>query len=248
VPRLLADRLPEGAIHLDSPLEALWRRGDRSYGLRFGGVRDDVVADQVVLAIPFTTLRDVELRRAGLSNLKRQCIAELGMGTNAKVLLQFRHRPEHFGGWNGDLTTDQPLLDTWDTSLTQAGRAGLLTVYSGGAVGAGYPARRPHGPAPPPVVRETLATLERAVPGISRDFNGRAWLDDWAADPWSRGSYAAFLPGQYTRFASIIARRDGELHFAGEQTSDAYQGFFEGAVASGERCAREVLRRRAKGT
>ncbi len=36
VPRRLAERLPEDALHLDAPLEALWRRGDGSYGLRLG--------------------------------------------------------------------------------------------------------------------------------------------------------------------------------------------------------------------
>lgn len=201
-----------------------------------------MVADQVVLAIPFTTLRDVDLTRAGLSSLKREAIRELGMGTNAKVLMQFHHRPRHFGDWDGDLSTDRPpYVDVWDTSLTQAGRPGLLTVYSGGAVGAGYRARRPHGPATRHVVRETLASLERAVPGISRDFNGRAWLDDWTADPWVHGSYAAYLPGQYTRYAAVIPRPERRIHFAGEHTSNAYQGFLEGAVRSGERCAREVL-------
>ena len=244
VPRLLAERLPEDALHLDAPLEALWRRGDGSYGLRLGGIRGDVAADQIVLAAPFTTLREVDLGRAGLSALKRRCIEELGMGTNAKVLMQFRHRPAHFHRWNGDETTDQPFLDTWDTSLTQPGHDGLLTIYSGGAVGAGYHARRAHGPAPPQVVRDSLAAMERAVPGISREFNGHAWLDDWVADPWVHGSYAAFLPGQYTRYAGVIARHEGGVHFAGEHTSDAYQGFLEGAVASGERCAREVLRAR----
>ena len=241
VPRRLAAGLPDGALRLDAPLEALWRRGDGSYGLRFGGVRHDVIADRVVLAIPFTTLRRVDLGHAGLSPLKRRCVEELGMGTNAKVLMQFERRPERFGHWNGELTTDEPLSDTWDSSLTEPGRSGLLTVYSGGAVGAGYLAASAHGPAPAPVVRETLATLERAVPGIGRDFNGRAWLDHWAADPWARGSYAAFLPGQATSFAGVIARPEGGLHFAGEQTSVEFQGFLEGAVESGQRCAREVL-------
>jgi monoamine oxidase len=83
--------------------------------------------------------------------------------------------------------------------------------------------------------------LERAAPGIGRDFNGRAWLDHWAADPWAHGSYAAFLPGQTTRFAGVLARPEGGLHFAGEQTSGPYQGFLEGAVESGQRCAAEVL-------
>jgi monoamine oxidase len=242
VPRGLAERLPAGSVRMDAPLEALWRRGDGSYGLRFGGAGSDVVADRVVLAAPFTTLRDVDLERAGLSRIKRECIERLGMGTNAKLLMQFRHRFWRDGRWNGELSTDRPFLDTWDSSLTQPGETALLTVYSGGSVGAGYPGRRAHGPAPPGVVRKTLAILERAVPGIGREFTGRAWLDDWTADPWVHGSYAAFLPGQTTRFGGVIARAEGGVHFAGEHTSVPYQGFLEGAVESGERCAREVLR------
>ena len=108
MPRRLAERLPDGALHMDAPLEAMWRRGDGCYGLRFGGIRGDVAADQVVLAAPFTTLREVDLAGAGLSARKRGCIEELGMGTNAKVLMQFRHRPARFDGWNGDGTTDRP--------------------------------------------------------------------------------------------------------------------------------------------
>lgn len=246
VPRGLAARLPEGSLHLDAHLEALWRRRDGSYGLRFGGVRSEVVADRVVLAAPFTTLRDVDLERAGLSRRKRECIQRLGMGTNAKLLMQFSHRLSRDRHWNGELTTDRPFLDTWDSSLTQPGETALLTVYSGGSVGAGYPGRRAHGPAPARVVRETLAILDRAVPGIGRDFAGRAWLDDWTADRWARGSYAAFLPGQTTRYSGVIARAEGGFHFAGEHTSVPYQGFLEGAVESGERCAREILRARGQ--
>ncbi len=246
VPRGLAARLPEGSLHLGTPLEAVWRHPDGSYGLRFGGVRSEVVADRVVLAAPFTTLRAVDLERAGLSRRKRECIQELGMGTNAKLLMQFRHRLSRDRHWNGELTTDRPFLDTWDSSLTQPGETALLTVYSGGSVGAGYPGRRAHGPAPAGVVREALAILDRAVPGIGRDFAGRAWLDDWTADRWARGSYAAFLPGQVTRYSGVIARQEGGVHFAGEHTSVAYQGFLEGAVESGERCAREILRGRGQ--
>jgi monoamine oxidase len=247
LPRGLAERLPEGALRLDAPLEALWRRPDGSYGMRFAGQRNDVVADRVVLSTPFTTLRDVDLERSGLSPIKRECIEQLGMGTNAKLLMQFRHRPGHFQRWDGDLSTDQPpFLDTWDTSLTQPGTDGLITVYSGGAVGAGYRARQPHGPAPDSVVRETLAALNRVVPGISRDFTGPAWLDDWVADPWVHGSYAAFLPGQTIRYSGVIARQEGGLHFAGEHTSVEYQGFFEGAVGSGQRCTQEILRATAR--
>ena len=48
----LAAQLPDGTVRLDAPLEALSERGDGSYGMRFGGVADEVIADRVVLALP----------------------------------------------------------------------------------------------------------------------------------------------------------------------------------------------------
>ncbi len=244
VPRRIAGRLPHGSLTLDAPLEALRRRGDGTYAMSFGGVSGEVGARQVVLAAPFTTLRDVDLEHAGLSPIKREAIERFGIGTNAKLLMQFRHRPSHFGGWNGELSTDRPpFLDTWDSSLTEGGEEGLITVYSGGAVGAGYRARSAHAPAPQPVVRDTLAALDRVVPGLAADFSGRAWLDDWVADPWVHGSYAAYLPGQTIRYAGIVARREGGVHFAGEHTSIEYQGFSRarsnrGSAAPARSCIR----------
>jgi monoamine oxidase len=237
----LAARLPRGVLHLDAPLRALWRRSDGTPGLHFDGVRRAVFADYVVLCIPFTARRRVELAGAGLSARKRQCIEELGMGTNAKVLLQFRDRFSHHHHWNGDFSTDEPVSHSWDSSLAEPGRAGLLTIFSGGRTGRSYRSRTPHEPAPPRVVRDTLASLDRMVPGISRAYNGHAWLNAWVRNRWTHGSYAAFLPGQYTRYWGFIGRPDGHIHFGGEHTSTYSQGYLNGAVESGERCAREVL-------
>ena len=117
----------------------------------------------------------------------------------------------------------------------------MITVYSGGALGASYPGNQAHGPAPKPVVRDTLASLERVVPGISDDFTGRAWLDHWAADPWVHGSYAAFLPGQTIRYSGVIARQEGGLYSQASTPRSPTRGFLEGAVGSAERCTREVL-------
>ena len=35
-------------------------------------------------------------------------------------------------------------------------------------------------------------------------------------------------------------QREGNLHFAGEHTSQDYQGYIEGALRSGYRCAAEI--------
>jgi monoamine oxidase len=232
----LAERLPAGALVLDAPLRALRRRG-AAFVLSFDGGAE-VRADLVVLCLPFTALRRVDLDGLALGTRKRRCIEELGMGTNAKLLLQLDRRLSHYDRWNGEFYDEH--VDTWNSSLDEPGRPGLLTVFSGGSYGAAQTGPQPHGPAPRGRVAHALATLARGVPGIERAGNGRAWLDHWASDPWAHGSYAAFEPGQYSRYWGFAGRPEGRLLFGGEHTSLAAQGFLEGAVRSGERCAREA--------
>jgi len=244
VPSRCLDALPAGTVTLEAPLTAIRTSGDRSE-LRFDGVADPVVTDRVILTLPFTTLRDVDIEDAGFSDRKREAIAELGMGTNAKLLMQFDRPFDTFDDWGGGLRRGGvPQFGTWDSGSTDS-RAkqdnGLLTVYSGGRAGADIPAAAPHAWAPQDVVDPTLAAIDQAVPDVSEAYNGLAWLDVWAKDPWVHGSYAAFPPGQLTKFWGILGRSEAAVHFAGEHTSVYSQGFLNGGVESGTRAAGEVL-------
>jgi monoamine oxidase len=240
VPTMLVDMLPPGALHLGAPLSVMTKLGDGSYALRFGDSTAAVVADHVVLCLPFTTLRDVDLDGARFDAKRMKAIRELGMGTNAKVLLQFQDRFPAFG-WNGLFATDAPKSDTWDSALAEPGKGGLLTIFTGGKSGAGYRAVEAHAPAPQGVVDDALALLDAYLPGIRASFNGNAWLDSWVDDPWVKGSYAAFLPGQWTAFFGYMGRPAGNVRFAGEHTSTYSQGYLNGGVETGLRAAREVL-------
>lgn len=247
VPTLLFERLADGSVHLEAPLRAVVERADGSFALTFDGIAGDVVADVLVLTLPFTALREVDLTRVDLSRRRRRSIDELGMGTNAKVLVPFDRRLTELTTprgrpWNGYFLTDEPQGDSWDSSLGQPGPAGLLTIYTGGTRGASYPATVPHGPAPASVVDEALGFLDAWMPGSAGAYAGGAWLDAWVDDPWVRGSYAAFLPGQWTSFSGYLGRASGNVHFAGEHTSTYSQGYLNGGVESGLRAAREVLR------
>lgn len=233
----MAERLPAGTLQLDQPLRALRRRGS-GYALSFGGQPGETSADIVVLCLPFTALRRVDLDGAGLGARKRRCIEALGMGTNAKLLLQFERRFSHYDRFDGEYFDEH--VDTWDSSLGERGRAGLLTVYSGGRYGVAQTGPQPHGPAPRRRVRTALTAISRAVPGLAQGYDGIGWLDHWASDPWTHGSYAAFEPGQYTRYWGFTGRPEGRILFGGEHTALSAQGFLEGAVRSGERCAAEV--------
>jgi monoamine oxidase len=233
----LAERLPPGTLRLDSPLTALRRRGS-GYALSFAGAAAEAHADVVVLCLPFTALRQVDLERAGLGPRKRRCIEQLGMGTNAKLLLQFRRHLSHYDRWNGEFYDEH--VDTWCSSTDQPGRPGLLTVYSGGRYGASQRGSTPHGPAPHGRVRAALGRISNAVPGLAAGYDGEGWLDHWPSDPWTRGSYAAYEPGQFTRYWGFVGRPEGRVLFGGEHTCLSAQGFLEGAVRSGERCAAEA--------
>jgi monoamine oxidase len=63
---------------------------------------------------------------------------------------------------------------------------------------------------------------------------------DWRAEPYARGSYLIFGPGQLTSWGRRLAEPQGRLHFAGAEASDL-PSFMEGAVRAGERAADEVL-------
>ncbi len=91
------------------------------------------------------------------------------------------------------------------------------------------------------MIDTALDNLARGVKGIRRAFNGLAHLDQWADDPYVHGSYAGFGPGQYTSFWGFLAKREGNVFFAGEHTSTHSQGYLNGGVEIGERAAQQVL-------
>lgn len=83
-----------------------------------------------------------------------------------------------------------------------------------------------------------LSQLEQVFPGIREDFE-RGVSKSWDEDPWARGAFAYFRPGQMLSLLPHIARPEGRVHFAGEHTSP-WSGWMQGALESGLRAAREI--------
>ncbi|MEO5764110.1 MAG: NAD(P)/FAD-dependent oxidoreductase [Casimicrobiaceae bacterium] len=235
----LLSRELEARIETGARLTALARLPDGRYRVttaRDAAVRDDV-AERVVLALPFTLLREVDLGGAGLRPRKLAAIRELGMGRNTKLQLQFRGRPWYVAGGNGETRIEGSYMTSWDVTRAQQGAAGILNFYSGGTTaapaGEGSPEER---------ARDVLADLERAYPGIAGAWNGKAIRNAWDRHPWTRGSYALLMPGQYVAFHGAEWEPEGGLHFAGEHTSADYSGYMNGALESGRRAAQEAVR------
>jgi monoamine oxidase len=238
--------LPTGTLQFDRQLVALKLNSDGSYTCSFqsGSSLTEVIADRVVLAIPFTTLRNVDLSRAGLSALKTTAIRNLQLGSNAKIMLQFSSRIWRKNKFTGTTLGDNGTFQGWECTNYQPGPTGILINFPAGTAGANlgtkYGLTTDQGPAPAAMVNDTLALLEPILPGVTAAYNGLAYCNVGAIDPHLMGAWSQYNIGQYTGFAGIESVQEGNIHFAGEQTSVDFQGFMEGAVTSGERVAGEI--------
>jgi len=252
LPEAIAQTLPPGSVQLGWRLTAIGLNSDQSIGLSFStaGGTEQASFDQVILALPFSVLRGVDYRRAGFDPLKQIAIQQLGYGTNSKLELEFDDRYwNESGAWpgisDGFVETDLAFQSTWDSSRAQAGPTGLIVDYTGGAQGASYRAAAPYSTADDnPQVAQFAATflsqLEIVWPGISAHYLGLASLSYPTGDPNLLGSYSCWQVGQYTEFAGYEGVPQGNVHFAGEQTSLNFQGYMEGGAREGIRAAGEV--------
>jgi monoamine oxidase len=242
----LRRRLPRGSIHLGERLVALRGLANGTFAATFssGMASRRVRADHVVLALPFTKLREVELRGIDLPRLQRRAIRDEPLGSNSKIAIQFSRRVWNADHWTGNMYTDGIVQGGWETTIDQAGPAGILIALPGGAEGADigkrYRLSGYEGQAPSAMVADFLRDFEINFPGVTAAYTGKAYYTWSSGDPHIRGAYSYLKVGQYTGFNGVQGQRHGNLHFGGEHTSGNFQGYMEGALRSGYRCAREI--------
>ena len=236
----------QSQVQLGTALAAIAMTPSGQYELTFGD-GSSATHDIVVLAIPFTILRRLELDPSlGLPDWKLDAINNLGYGTNAKNMVGFSGTPWRTAGNDGMTYATLPnLQNCWETSwTTDSPQHSVMTNYTGGNLGASQD--------PAKIQAQTaafLSDLDKIYPGASaqatRDANGNvlASMMAWPKNPWSLGSYTCYLPGQFTTICGNEPKPIGNLYFAGEHCDSFYnqQGFMEGALASGISTAASIL-------
>ena len=63
----------------------------------------------------------------------------------------------------------------------------------------------------------------------------------WAIDPFSRGAWCAFQSGRSRSTMEAMANPERGLLFANADWAPGWQGFMDGAIASGLRAARQAV-------
>jgi len=194
---------------------------------------ESLTASRIIFAIPFTTLRDIEIRPR-LSKPKERVIAQLSYYSGTRFLLQSRSRFWRSADLSGSARTDRA-TEVWDSTYDQAtSKRGILGASVGGSVG-----RAVLDMSTENSLAFGVGLVADAFPAIRSQFE-KGFVQRWALDPWSRGAFPVFKPREMSTLMPAIARPENGIHFAGEHTS-SWTGWMEGALQSGERAAREVL-------
>jgi monoamine oxidase len=171
---------------------------------------------------------------------KRAALSGLAMGPALKVLLRFS---EAFWESMGDgraaffqAETSLPFPTFW-TAFPE--RTRWLTAWRAGPGAARLSAE------------SNAVIIRRAVESAAASFGNRAPVADlledarfhnWERDACSRGAYSYVLVGGLGARQALAQPIDATLFFAGEATDDKGEaGTVAGALATGERAAREVI-------
>jgi monoamine oxidase len=243
IAKRLSDALAS-QISLNTVLTSIKRSSGGSFTLTFSkdSGSETVVADHVVLALPFSLLRSVNYSKAGFEPLKVTAIKELAMGTNSKLHVEFKDRFWYGAGNNGNTYADTGYQNTWEVSRAQGGGKGkgLLVDYTGGTIGDSFGTGTSSSRAQQ-FISQMQPLFDKYKINVSDHWTGRATVDYWAGNQWAKGSYSYWKVGQYTKFSGMEQARQGNCHFAGEHTSTDNQGYLEGAVETGERAVDEIL-------
>ena len=220
-----------GRILLDHVVKRVARRGAALRVAVDDGRLQQLPADYVVMALPASTMKKVAFVPS-LHDDQWRAITTLGYGPATRVLLQFDRRFWRRPGRPTAYGTDQPTGAVWDGNEQQPGQPGILSLLAGGDA-----------------ARDVRDLIRRhGWPGLVRQLSwlGRpsrllhATTVAWDRDPWALGGYAVFDPRFDPLLRPWLSRPAGRIVFAGEHTSDRWQGYMNGAIESGKRAALEV--------
>jgi monoamine oxidase len=239
VPAWLARDLA-GSLRLGCPVTEI--AGEPGQVELTTGAGDRVHARTAVVTVPLGVLQSGAVRFRPEVPRLRETLDLLAMGTVLRLTFWFREAP-----WKQDrkqdcmrfLFTGDETFAVWWTAHPM--RAPLAVAWSGGPPAAAL-SGRPAGE----IADRALRALATHLGLPRRRVESRVldvWTHDWQTDPWSRGAYSYPRVGGANAGHTLARPIKKTLFFAGEATAgDGENGTVEGALASGRRVARQVLR------
>lgn len=176
--------------------------------------------------------------RPALPALRDGLMQRMPMGCVIKAHIAYARPFWRAQGLTGMVLSDSTEFGPWfDHSPVRGATGGLVGLFTGKS------ARRWADRSPQArrdqVLKDVAAYLgDEALKPID-------YIEEvWAATTWQRGGYSSAPgPGVLSAFGPALREPVGRLHWAGTETAEAFSGYIEGAIRSGEHSAQEVARR-----
>jgi monoamine oxidase len=220
-----------------------------------GRPRPPIDARAAILAVPLGVLKSssgvpgaIEFQPA--LRRKQRALDGLKVGSAVRLVLRlterfwasdwFARRTKSRGADTlGFLHSSDQDFSTWWTAAPV--RAPLMVGWCGG------PRAQTLARLPPEAIQDratqSLARTFSIAPRRMRGMIDAAWMHDWEHDPFSRGAYSYQSVGGAAAPGLLARPLGGTLFFAGEAADrEGRTGTVHGAIATGRRAAREVLR------
>ena len=203
-------------------------------GARVHTERLEVAAKRVIVAVPPPLA--LELTRS-LSQRRAELLKRMHMGHLIKSEAVYRTPFWRAQGLSGQGVNDEGIASVPFDNSPPDGSVGVLFAFTGGRAAA-----RLAGLSAAERRKQVLARFRQYVG--DQALSPLQFIEhDWRSERWTRGCPTAIpQPGALSRYGDTLRAPVGRVHFAGTETSDYWQGYMDGAVRSGERAAREVLR------
>lgn len=226
-------------IEINTQLESIRTTPNGRYrvSLRSANGSKDYTFDRVILALPFSMLRKIDLG-VRLPTIKKTAIKELGYGTNTKTITSYREklwRTKYRS--NGQSFSDLDTRETWEPTRYSSSITGIITSFSGGDLGMKIARSKTT-----EIKTQFAQQFDQIFPGIQSIAADKAIVTNWIDSPHIQGSYSCYLVGQWTKFGGSEGERVGNIFFIGEHCSIDAQGYMEGGCATGVMSAAAILK------
>jgi monoamine oxidase len=207
-----------GDVRMGSLVHGISQTGSGVTIVTDGG---DISAAAAIVAVPLNTLGSIAFDPP-LARLKQEAAATGSVGLGVKV-------------W-ATLSEDYP-----SSFATAPDRYPLTYAQTEAVTFNSRPLVLAFGPSaerlPLPDHARVAAAIEQMLPGAKVDEVGG---HDWVRDPFSRGTWAAYAPGTWLRWAPELERPEGRIAFAGSDIARGWGSYMDGAIETGIRSAHEV--------
>jgi monoamine oxidase len=231
LPALMAALLDEDIV-LSTPVTRIDQRPDKV--VVYAG-RSILQAKHVIVATPPVVSKDIVFDPP-LPESRIQISESLLPGAQIKVNVVYKKPFWRESGLSGYVLSESgPVQNVWDNTPA-AGNPGVLVCFIKGDA-----ARSLDTSTDIEVQRAVIANLVSYF-GHEASAPTQVLLKRWHHEPWIKGCPGSLAPpGVLTSWGKALRDPVGRIHWAGTETAVYWQGFMDGAVASGLRASHEVI-------